>query len=47
MREDALVQPLHERETDAAPGPFYVVKGQCLICALHWRPHPAISVGAS
>ena len=34
MREDKLVEPLYEREPDNAPGPFYVVKGQCLICAL-------------
>jgi hypothetical protein len=30
--KDRLVPPLHEREDDAAPGPFYVVKRQCLIC---------------
>jgi len=34
MREDTFVKPLYERETDGAPGPFYVIKGQCLLCAL-------------
>ena len=33
MREDKLVQPLHEREADAAPGAFYVVKDWCILCA--------------
>jgi hypothetical protein len=31
---DATVPPLFEREPDSVPGPFYVVKGQCLICDL-------------
>ena len=32
MREDPTVQPLYERYPDSAPGPFYVVKDQCMIC---------------
>jgi len=31
---DSLVQPLEEREPDNAPGPFYVIKGRCILCAL-------------
>jgi hypothetical protein len=34
MCEDGLVHPLYEREPDSVPGPFYVVKGMCLLCAL-------------
>jgi hypothetical protein len=34
MREDPTVQPLYERYPDNAPGPFYVIKDQCIICAL-------------
>ena len=34
MPKDALVQPLYEREPDSVPGPFYVVKDVCLLCAL-------------
>jgi hypothetical protein len=34
MREETLVQPLHDREPDNAPGPFYVVKDVCILCAL-------------
>ena len=34
MRGDTLVEPLHEREPDNAPGAFYVVKDACLLCAL-------------
>ena len=29
---DKLVAPLYDREADAVPGPFYVVKDQCIIC---------------
>jgi Na+-translocating ferredoxin:NAD+ oxidoreductase RNF subunit RnfB len=29
---DKLVEPLYERETDNAPGAFYVIKDQCIIC---------------
>jgi len=34
MPEDTLVEPLFEREPDCAPGPFYVKKGACILCAL-------------
>ena len=34
MREYPLVTPKFEREPDNAPGPFYVVKDQCILCAL-------------
>ena len=41
MREDNLVYPLYERESDGAPGAFYVVKDQCIICALPPETAPA------
>jgi hypothetical protein len=34
MRVDGLVEPLFEREPDSVTGPFYVVKGLCILCAL-------------
>jgi hypothetical protein len=34
MREYPLVTPKFEREPDNAPGAFYVVRGQCILCAL-------------
>jgi hypothetical protein len=34
MRDYPLVTPKFEREPDNAPGPFYVIKGQCIICGL-------------
>ena len=34
MREDTLVEPLHERYPDSVPGPFYVIRHQCIICGL-------------
>lgn len=34
MCEYPLVTPKFEREPDNAPGPFYVVKGHCIICSL-------------
>ena len=34
MSEDTTIQPLYERYPDNAPGPFYVIKDQCVICAL-------------
>jgi Na+-translocating ferredoxin:NAD+ oxidoreductase RNF subunit RnfB len=34
MSREDLVQPLYERDTDAVAGAFYVIKGQCLLCAL-------------
>ena len=34
MRHDALIQSLYERESDSVPGAFYVVKDQCILCAL-------------
>lgn len=33
-RHDPLVTPRYEREDDSVPGAFYVVKDQCIICAL-------------
>jgi hypothetical protein len=41
MSGDALVPPLYERESDAAPGAFYVVKDQCIICAWPIEAAPA------
>ena len=34
MRDYPLVTPKFEREPDNAPGPFYVIKDQCILCAL-------------
>lgn len=34
MSDYPLVTPKFERESDNAPGPFYVVKDLCIICAL-------------
>jgi len=34
MRDYPLVTPKFEREPDNAPGPFYVIKGHCIICTL-------------
>jgi len=34
MSQEDLVQPLYEREPDSVPGPFYVMKDQCILCAL-------------
>src|SRR6266516_4184580 len=34
MTERELVRPLYGREPDSVPGPFYVVKDQCIICGL-------------
>lgn len=31
---DKMVAPIYERESENAPGPFYVVKGMCITCAL-------------
>jgi hypothetical protein len=31
---DKMVSPLFEREPENAPGPFYVVKDQCITCSL-------------
>ena len=35
-----MVTPLYEREIDAVPGPFYVIKGQCLTCELPCETAP-------
>jgi hypothetical protein len=32
--KDKLVKPLYERQDGSAPGPFYVVKDQCITCSL-------------
>jgi hypothetical protein len=34
MRDYPLVTPKFEREPDNAPGPFYVIKDHCILCAL-------------
>lgn len=31
---ETMVKPLFEREPDSVPGPFYVKKGTCMLCAL-------------
>lgn len=31
---EPLVTPRYEREDDGVPGAFYVMKGQCILCAL-------------
>jgi hypothetical protein len=41
MRDYPQVSPKYEREPDNAPGPFYVVKGQCVICALPPQTAPS------
>jgi hypothetical protein len=37
---DKLVTPLFEREPESAPGPFYVVKNQCITCSLPVQTAP-------
>ncbi len=34
MRHDPIVQPRFERYPDNAPGSFYVIQDQCILCAL-------------
>jgi hypothetical protein len=34
MPEEPLVEPLYERESDSVPGPFYLKKDACVLCAL-------------
>lgn len=34
MSDSQQVVPLFEREPDSVPGPFYVIKDMCIICAL-------------
>lgn len=34
MRDYPLVTPKFEREPDNAPGPFYVIKDHCFLCAV-------------
>ena len=41
MRDYPLVTPKFEREPDNAPGPFYVIKDQCTLCALPPETAPA------
>ena len=41
MKAGHLVEPLYEREPDNAPGAFYVVKGQCVLCDLPNQMAPA------
>jgi hypothetical protein len=31
---ETMVTPLYERENGSAPGPFYVIKDQCITCSL-------------
>ena len=47
MREYPLITPKFEREWDNAPGPFYVVKDQCILCALPPETAPHLDVGAA
>jgi hypothetical protein len=35
-----MVTPLYEREPDCVPGPFYVVKDLCILCALPVQTAP-------
>lgn len=37
---DKMVRPLFEREAGSAPGPFYVVKDQCITCSLPTETAP-------
>jgi hypothetical protein len=40
MMVDKMVKPLYEREERSAPGPFYVVKNQCITCSLPTNTAP-------
>jgi len=40
-RHDPLVVPCYEREDDSVPGAFYIVKDQCITCALPPGTAPA------
>lgn len=40
MKDDKLVLPRYEREDDSSPGPFYVIKGHCLLCAVPLETAP-------
>jgi hypothetical protein len=35
-----MVTPLYEREDGSAPGPFYVIKDQCITCSLPTETAP-------
>src|SRR4051794_10817397 len=37
---DAMVTPVYEREDGSAPGPFYVIKNQCITCSLPTETAP-------
>ena len=37
---EKMVTPLYEREDGSAPGPFYVVKDQCITCSLPTETAP-------
>src|ERR1043165_9078149 len=37
---ETMVTPLYEREDGSAPGPFYVVKDQCITCSLPTETAP-------
>jgi hypothetical protein len=37
---DKMVTPLYEREDGCAPGPFYVIKDQCITCSLPTETAP-------
>ena len=37
---DKMVTPLYEREDGSAPGPFYVIKDQCITCSLPTETAP-------
>jgi hypothetical protein len=38
--KDKMVTPLYEREDGSAPGPFYVVKDECITCSLPTETAP-------
>jgi hypothetical protein len=37
---ETMVTPLYERENGSAPGPFYVIKDQCITCSLPTETAP-------
>lgn len=37
---DTMVTQLYEREDGSAPGPFYVIKDQCITCSLPTETEP-------
>ena len=37
---DKMVTPLYDREDESAPGPFYVIRDQCITCSLPTETAP-------